>query len=131
VTPMPRAVRVAGTIVALQGGLALVTAVVLTFREASGHREAGISGYGTAAWFVIMGAGVLAAGWALWTGRQWGRGIAVFVNLLLLGVAFYVFTSGQLGYAVLVAVVSVAVLALLFNSSTVHWLTQSPADDER
>jgi peptidoglycan/LPS O-acetylase OafA/YrhL len=128
---MPRAVRVAGTIVALQGGLALVTAVVLTFREASGHREAGISGYGTAAWFVIMGAGVLAAGWALWTGRQWGRGIAVFVNLLLLGVAFYVFTSGQLGYAVLVAVVSVAVLALLFNSSTVHWLTQSSADDER
>lgn len=128
---MPRAVRVAGTIVALQGALALVTAVVLTFREASGHREAGISGYGTAAWFVIMGAGVLAAGWALWTGRQWGRGIAVFVNLLLLGVAFYVFTSGQLGYAVLVAVVSVAVLALLFNSSTVHWLTQSSADDER
>lgn len=128
---MPRAVRVAGTIVALQGGLALVTAIVLTFREASGHREAGISGYGTAAWFVIMGAGVLAAGWALWTGRQWGRGIAVFVNLLLLGVAFYVFTSGQLGYAVLVAVVSVAVLALLFNSSTVHWLTQSSADDER
>ncbi|NVN52642.1 hypothetical protein [Mycolicibacterium hippocampi] len=128
---MPRAVRVAGTIVALQGGLALVTAVVLTFREASGHREAGISGYGTAAWFVIMGAGVLAAGWALWTGRQWGRGIAVFVNLLLLGVAFYVFTSGQLGYAVLVAVVSVAVLALLFNSSTVNWLTQSSADDER
>ncbi|MGB3351706.1 MAG: hypothetical protein WBB00_02915 [Mycobacterium sp.] len=128
---MPRAVRVAGTIVALQGGLALVTAIVLTFREATGHREAGISGYGTAAWFVIMGAGVLAAGWALWTGRQWGRGIAVFVNLLLLGVAFYVFTSGQLGYAVLVAVVSVAVLALLFNSSTVHWLTQSSADDDR
>ncbi|MDZ4270939.1 MAG: hypothetical protein U1D00_35610 [Mycobacterium sp.] len=128
---MPLTVRVAGTIVALQGGLALVAAIVLAFREASGHREAGISGYGTAAWFAIMGSGVLAAGWALWTGRHWGRGIAVFANLLLLGVAFYVFTSGQLGYALLVAAVSVAVLALLFNSSAVHWLTQTPADDDR
>ncbi|MGB2923007.1 MAG: hypothetical protein WBC15_23780, partial [Mycobacterium sp.] len=91
------------------------------------HREAAISGYGTAAWFAIMGSAVVAAGVALWTGRRWGRGVAVFANLLLLGVAFYVFSSGQLPYAVLVGMVSVAVLALLFSPSVLRWLTQDSA----
>ncbi len=123
----PRAVRAAGAITALQGALAIVTAVALTVRELGGHREAAISGYGTAAWFAIMGSAVVAAGVALWTGRRWGRGVAVFANLLLLGVAFYVFSSGQLPYAVLVGMVSVAVLALLFSPSVLRWLTQDSA----
>ena len=123
----PRAVRAAGAITGLQGALAIVTAVALTVRELGGHREAAISGYGTAAWFAIMGSAVVAAGVALWTGRRWGRGVSVFANLLLLGVAFYVFSSGQLPYAVLVGVVSVAVLALLFSPSVLNWLTQDSA----
>lgn len=121
----PRPVRVAGVIAALQGLLALVAAVVLVVRELAGHRENAISGYGTAAWFAIMGSAVAAAGWALWTGRRWGRGIAVFANLVLLGVAWFVYSSGHLAYAVLVAAVSVAVLALLFSPSGLHWLTHS------
>ncbi|GJF11731.1 hypothetical protein NGTWS0302_12120 [Mycolicibacterium cyprinidarum] len=126
----PRAVRVAGAIAALQGALGIVMAIALTVRELGGHHEAAISGYGTAAWFVIMGSGVLAAGAALWTGRRWGRGVAVFANLLLLGVAWYVYSSGQLRYAVLVGVMSVAVLALLFSPSVLHWLTRQPSDED-
>ena len=72
----PRPVRLAGAIAALEGLLAIVTAVVLGVREAGGHHEVGISGYGTAGWVAIMGSGVAAAGWALWTGRRWGRGAA-------------------------------------------------------
>ncbi len=128
---IPRAGRLAGAITALQGAVAIVAAVALTMRELGGHHEAGISGYGTAAWFVIMGSGVVAAGVALWNGRRWGRGIAVFANLLLLGVAWYVYSSGQLRYAVLVGVVSVVVLALLFSPSVLHWLTRIPSDDDR
>ncbi len=128
---IPRALRVAGAITALQGALGIVMALVLTVRELGGHHEAAISGYGTAAWFAIMGSGVTAAGAALWSGRRWGRGIAVLVNLLLLGVAWYVYSSGQLRYAVLVGVVSVAVLALLFSPSVLHWMTQAPSDDDR
>ena len=129
----PRAVRVAGAITALQGVLAIVVAVALAVGELGGHHEDAISGYGTGAWFAITGSAVSAAGWALWTGRRWGRGIAVFANLLLLGVAWYVYTSGQLHYAVPVAVVSVAVLALLFSPSVLHWLTSArePSDDVR
>ena len=121
---MPRALRVAGVIAALEGTLGLVMAVVLVVREAGGHHEAAISGYGTAAWFAVMGGAVAAAGWALWNGRRWGRGIAVFANLLLLGVAWYVFTSGQLRYAVAVGVVAIAVLALLFSPAVLGWLAQ-------
>ena len=128
---IPAGVRVAGAITTLQGALAIAVAIALTVRELGGHREAAISGYGTAAWFAIMGSAVLAAGAALWTGRRWGRGIAVFANLLLLGVAFYVYSSGQLRYAVLVGVVSVAVLGLLFSPSVLHWLTRGPSDDDR
>lgn len=128
---IPRSARVAGAITSVEGALAIVMAIALTVRELGGHREAAISGYGTAAWFLIMGSAVLAAGVALCTGRRWGRGIAVFANLLLLGVAWYVFISGQLLFAVLVGVVSVAVLALLFSPSVLHWLTQVPSDDDR
>lgn len=123
----PPAVRVAGTITALQGTLAIVMAIALTVRELGGHHEDAISGYGTAAWFAIMGSAVLAAGWALWTGRRWGRGISVFANLLLLGVAWYVYSSGQLLYALLVGAVSVAVLAVLFSPPVLAWLTQDPS----
>jgi peptidoglycan/LPS O-acetylase OafA/YrhL len=122
----PRTVRIAGAIAALEGALALVAAVALVVREAGGHHEVAISGYGTAAWFAIMGSGVAAAGWALWTGRRWGRGIAVFANLVLLGVAWYVFSSGQLRYAMAVAATAIAALALLFSPSGLHWLTQEP-----
>ncbi|CAN3127863.1 hypothetical protein ACNUDN_08100 [Mycobacterium sp. smrl_JER01] len=122
----PRTVRIAGALAALEGILALVMAVVLVVREAAGHHEIAISGYGTAGWFAIMGSGVSAAGWALWSGRRWGRGIAVFANLVLLGVAWYVYSSGQLRYAVVVGVAAIAVLALLFSPSGLHWLAQEP-----
>lgn len=121
----PRGVRIAGAIAALEGALGVAVAVVLVVREAAGHHEVAISGYGTAAWFAIMGSGVAAAGWALLTGRRWGRGIAVFANLVLLGVAWYVYSSGQLRYAVAVAAAAITVLGLLFSPSALHWLTQS------
>ncbi len=67
---------------------------------------------------------VLAGGWALITGRRWGRGIGVFANLLLLGVAWYVFQSGQLQYAIVVALVAIVTLGLLFSPSTVEWISK-------
>lgn len=124
----PRPVRIAGGIAALEGFLAIAMAVVLVVREAAGHHEIAISGYGTAGWFAIMGSGVAAAGWALWTGRRWGRGIAVFANLVLLGVAWYVFSSGWLGIALVVAATAIAALAMLFSPSGLHWLTQAPGE---
>jgi peptidoglycan/LPS O-acetylase OafA/YrhL len=129
--PSPATVRQAGVLVALQGSVLVVVAVVLVVRHVAGTDDPPwLSGYGTAAWFAIMGGAVLAAGWALWTGRRWGRGIAVFANLLLLPVAWYMAVdSGRWVYGVPVAVVAVATLGLLFSRSALHWVTQyAPAD---
>lgn len=134
--PAPATVRQAAIVVALEG----VAAVVMTVLEAVGHFRgtgsiAGFSSLGTAAWFAIMGSAVLAAAWALWTGRRWGRGIAVFTQLLLLPVAYYMsIGSGQWALGIPVAVCAVAVLALLFSPSALQWLGAAdagrPADGE-
>jgi peptidoglycan/LPS O-acetylase OafA/YrhL len=131
IVPSPATVRQAGVVVALQGAVLVVVAVVLVVRHLVGTEDPPwLSGYGTAVWFAIMGSAVLAAGFALWTGRRWGRGVAVFAQLLLLPVAWYMAVdSRQWAYGVPIALVAVAVLALLFSPSALQWAAQySPTD---
>jgi hypothetical protein len=123
IVPSPATVRQAAVLVALEGVAAVVAAVVYVVSGFGGAEEPGLNKFGTAGWFVIIGAAVLAAGWALWTGRRWGRGIAVFAQLLLLPVAWYMGVgSHQWLYGIAVAVVALATLALLFSRSTLQWL---------
>ena len=94
-------------LVTLQGTVAVGIAIVLVIRGLLGHDQTATSGYGTAAWFAILGGAVLAAGIALITGRRWGRTIAVVAQLLLLPVSWSLLTdSHQPAYGVLLAVVS-------------------------
>lgn len=120
--PSPATVRQAAIVVSLEGLGGVIAAVWYVVSGVLGTDEPGMNKFGTAGWFAVMGSAVLAAGWALWTGRQWGRGLAVFAQLILLGVAWYVGTgSGQRLAGVLVAVVVLAVLALLFSPSALQW----------
>ena len=110
-------------LVALEGVAGLAAAVVYVVSGFTGSDEPGLNKFGTAAWFAIIGGGVLAAGWALWTGRRWGRGVAVFAQLLLLPVAWYMAVgSHQWLSGIAVGVVALATLALLFSPSTLQWL---------
>ena len=114
--------------VALEGVVLVVVAVILVVRALGGAHEVSISGYGTAGWFVVMGAALITAGWALWTGRRWARGIAVFAQLLLLPVAWYIAVgSQQWSYGVPIALVAAIALALLFSPSALQWLAQDSA----
>ena len=124
IVPSPASVRQAAVVVSLEGAALVVVALTLAVRHLGGvEDQPWLSGYGTAGWFAIMGSAVLAAGWALWTGRRWGRGIAVFAQLLLLPVAWYMGVgSHQWLYAVPVALVALAALGLLFSPSTLQWL---------
>jgi peptidoglycan/LPS O-acetylase OafA/YrhL len=124
IVPSPPTVRRAAVVVVLEGAALILVAAILVLRHVAGVEEhPWLSGYGTAGWFVIMGAAVLAAGWALWTGRRWGRGIAVFAQLLLLPVAWYTAVgSHQWLYGVPVGLVALVTLALLFSPSTLRWL---------
>ncbi|MDR3660037.1 MAG: hypothetical protein P4L86_06465 [Mycobacterium sp.] len=120
----PQSVRYAGYLVAAEGVVGLIGAVVFVVRGLAGADQHIVSGYGNALWLVLICGAVLAGGWALITGRRWGRGIGVFANLLLLGVTWYVFESGQLQYAVLVGLAALVTLGLLFSPSAVQWISK-------
>lgn len=122
--PAPATVRQAAVLVGIEGAAAAVAAVVFVVRALAGADQHVVSGFGNAAWFAVIGGAVLAAAWALWTGRRWGRGIAVFAQLLLLPVTWYIGVgSHQWFYAVPVAVLAVITLVLLFSPATLQWLT--------
>lgn len=126
--PAPGTVRGAGVIVAAQGAAALILAAVLLVRGVAGADQRVVNGFGTAAWFVLVGGAVLAAGCALLFGRRWGRGLAVFAELLLLPVSWYLAVGShrpQVG--VPLGIVAVAVLFLLFSPAALRWV----ASDQR
>ena len=121
--PSPTTVRQAAVLVALEGLAGLVAAAVYVVSGFSGSDQPGLNFFGTAAWFAIIGGGVLTAGWALWTGRRWGRGLAVFAQLLLLPVTWYVAVgSHQWLYGIPVAAIALITLVLLFSPSALQWL---------
>lgn len=116
--------RHAAMLVGLQGAIGVIGAVVFLIRGLAGADRHIVNGYGNALWFGIFGGVLLLAGWAMWTGRRWGRGIGIYAQMLLLPVSWYAGVgSGQWGYAIPVALVSVAVLVLLFSPATIQWLT--------
>ena len=82
----PTTVRAAAALVGLEGAAGVVAAVVFLIRGLAGADQHIVNGFGNAAWFAVIGAALLTSAWALWTGRRWGRGIAVFAQLLLLPV---------------------------------------------
>src|SRR6195256_6763378 len=131
--PSPATVRQAAVVVLLEGAALVAVAVVLVVRHLAGAEDQPwLSGYGTAGWFVVMGSAVLAAGWALWTGRRWGRGVAVFGQLLLLPVAWYMAVgSHQWLYGIPIAVVALVTLVLLFSPSALRWLGAQDSRDSR
>jgi hypothetical protein len=132
-SPSPPAVRRAAALVGLQGAMGVIAAAVLLVRGFGGADQHIVNGFGTAAWFALIGAALLAAAWALLTGRRWGRGVGVFAQFLLLGVAWYAGVgSHQWLYAAPLAAVSIAILGLLFSRSAVQWLTSGavPASED-
>jgi hypothetical protein len=120
----PTSVRGAGAIVAAQGATGVVVAAVLLIRAIGGASQRGNNVFGTAGWFALAGGAVLAAGWALLNGRRWGRGLAVFAELLLLGVAYFLTTGSHRPLiGIPVGALSVVVLALLFSPAALRWVS--------
>ncbi|KBZ68932.1 hypothetical protein K875_01489 [Mycobacterium [tuberculosis] TKK-01-0051] len=134
VTPpaAPTPVRRAGQIVVLQGIAALIVAVVLVVRGIAGADQQVVNGLATAGWFVLVGAGVIAAGRALILGKRWGRGLAVITQLLLLPVAWYLAVgSHQPGFGIPAGALALIVLGLLFSPAAVRWAAGDQGDSAR
>ncbi len=110
-------------LVALEGAAGVVAAAIYVVSGLGAGNEPGMNKFGTAVWFLIIGGAVLAAAWALWTGRRWGRGVAVFAQLLLLPVSWYIAVgSQQWAYGIPIGIVAIITLVLLFSPSAVQWL---------
>ncbi|WP_132991978.1 hypothetical protein [Gordonia zhaorongruii] len=120
---VPSTLRWAGRIIAVEGVIGLIVAVIYVVREAAGHHEAAISGYGSAVWFAVIGGAVLAGGVALTRGRRWGRAIGMMAQILLLPVAYALLTASGLPLlGAPVGIAALAVLALLFAPASLSWL---------
>lgn len=122
-TVPPATFRAAGVLVALEGVVALVAAVVLVIRAVDGVEDDVANGYGTAGWFAVIGVAVTTAGIALTIGRRWGRAIALVVQLLLLPVVWSLLTdSHQPLYGALLGLGVVGILVLLFSPPSSRWM---------
>ncbi len=120
-TPAPRTIRVAGGIVAAQGCVGLAVGVLLVAR-ALPHPGAVGAVFGEAAYFMLLGGGVAAAGVGLLRSRRWARTPSLLLQLLLLGAAWYaVGPSGVPQYGIPVALLCLLVAGLLLSPAARGW----------
>jgi hypothetical protein len=113
-------VRIAATVVCLQGLLAVGFAAVLLRAVNDTAPVAGV--LGEAGYFAVLGVGVLTVGAALFRGHRWARTPALVIQVLLIGVAWYATgTSGRPEYGVPVGLVCLAVGAALLGARARAW----------
>jgi hypothetical protein len=122
VSSVPSAVRGAGVIVGLQGLAGVGFAVAVLVRAFGGASTPGDNLFGEAAYFAVLGAGVLTCGIGLLLGKTWARTPAVVVEILLLGVAWYAIgPSGRPDLGIPVAVLGLLVIVLLLTARSRAW----------
>jgi hypothetical protein len=122
--PAPGEVRIAGAIAALPGLASVGFALVLLVDALSGNptTAGGNSVYGQAAYYAVLGAGLLACGVGLLLGYTWARSPALVIALVSIGVGWYVAgPSGQLLWGILVAAVGLGLIVLLFRAPARAW----------
>jgi hypothetical protein len=118
----PPSVRGAGLVVSLQGLVGVGFAVAVLVRAIGGGSTPGDNLYGEAAYFAVLGAGVLACGLGLLLGKTWARTPSVVVEIILIGVAWYAIgPSGRPELGIPAAALAVLVIVLLFTARSRSW----------
>ena len=127
----PGPVRVAGTLVTVQGIAALVVAVVTLVLGLSGGAPALVA-FGEAGIYVVIAAAFLVPGILLYRGTRGARNGAVFLQLLVIGGIWWGFNPvDALAVDVPLTVYSVAILVmLLFIESSRTWAMGITKEDE-
>lgn len=126
----PAQIRWAGIIAIVQSVIALAFAAFLVFRDITGAEEhslvsdtsnIGWVGTGTAIFMLIIFGTVLAGAISMLRGNKWGRGPIVLLEIILLGVAYFMFTGGAWLFGVFTAVSAALALYFLFNRNSFEW----------
>jgi len=117
---------VAASLVAIQGGLMFVLAV-LELASLSSDRVA--LGLTTAGFFVVYGAGLLACAWAVSRRHSWARSPIVLAQLIWLGLAWSLRGGEGTWAAIGLAVVAVVVLAGVLHPASIDALADRPNEE--
>ncbi|HVV19831.1 MAG TPA: hypothetical protein VHF06_10370 [Pseudonocardiaceae bacterium] len=126
VLPAPRAVRIAGVIVALEGLTGLVFAVAVLIRAFGVTTGAG-NLYGEFGYYLVIAVAMLAVAGGLLLGYRWSRTPAAVVQVLLIAVAWYAIGPTKLVVpAIITVVLCVAALVLLFTAPSRAWAVRDP-----
>lgn len=108
-------------LVGLQGLLGVGIAAVLAWRAASATASIG-NVIGESAYFLVIGAALLAVGVGLLTGRRWARTPAIVTQLLLLPVVYSLIgPSRQLAWGIVAGVFVVTTFMLLISERSREW----------
>ncbi|MGB6182630.1 MAG: hypothetical protein WBF79_15435 [Rhodococcus sp. (in: high G+C Gram-positive bacteria)] len=127
----PTPVAVAGILVAVEGAISVVVAVVLVVRGLAGADQSIANGFGSAVWFGVLGAAVVAGGVALVLGHRWGRAIAIVAQLLLLPVVWSLLTDSERPlWGSVLGVVVLTVLGCLFSGPANRWIADEYVEPE-
>lgn len=104
-------------------GLAGFGYAIAVLVGAFSHTQGAIGSlYAEAGFFIVMGAAIVAVAVGLLRGQPWTRTPAAVLQLIFLGIAWYVFgPSGQVAAGVATAVFCVATLVLLFTRNARAW----------
>lgn len=131
--PAPREVRIAGAITTVPGLAAVVFALVLLVDALMGTTSvAGYDVYAQAAYFAVLGAGMLACGIGLLLGYTWARSPSFVLALLMLGLGWYMAgPSGRPLWGVPVVLLAVGLMVLLFRAPSRAWAMGEDFDGER
>lgn len=119
--PPPPQVRGAGVIVGCQGVAAVGFAVALALRASAADLPVHFV-LGESAYFLVIGAALLAVGGGLVVGRRWARTPAIVTQLLLLPVVYSLIgPSGQLVMGLATGVVVFVAFMLLISERSREW----------
>jgi hypothetical protein len=118
----PASVRAAGVLVGLQG-LAGVGYAIAVLVGAFTNTKGGVGNlYAEAGFFVVLAAAVIAVAVGLLRGQPWTRTPAAVLQLLFIGIAWYVFgPSGQVLVGIITGVICLVTLVLLFTARARAW----------
>ncbi|QGU03939.1 hypothetical protein CETAM_03295 [Corynebacterium comes] len=126
----PAQIRWAGIIAIAQSVIAFAFAGFLVFRDITGAEERSLVsdsaniawvGTGTAVFMAIIFGTVTVGAVSMIRGHKWGRGPVVLLEIILLGVAYFMFTGGAWPLGVVTAISAVVALAFLFNRNSFEW----------
>lgn len=122
VSPRPVTLSVAAVVEAVEGLALLGLGAFVAVESAVGRPADRLGAIALAIGGVLVGAGMIAIGLALWRTRRWGRSPAVLTQIFALIIAVSMLQSGQ--YPIGVALVAAAVVGgiALFSGPTIHAL---------